>query len=353
MGSLALLALLLVIAGVALYLWQLVLERSMSASESGAARRRKQRVGINADSAVQASPSVALFPHSRSEARRSSREHTSPARAVVTVREVDPLNAGLFEQLQALVRKELICLWRDPLLKLRIIQSLLYVIIFVVFPLLTRSAGPQSSADGSYILQYSPFVSAAVVFLFLLTMSLNTLGIERQSLTGLLLFPIDRRRLLWGKNLAVLLLGVMELVVLMLFCLLLAHSQSMILPAVVISLAGMGVALGCGNMTSVFFPRYQPAVGGRGFAGRGNQAQASGCFNNLMSLIALIVTILLLTPVVLGIGIPFFMGAQWVWVVSMPLSIVYGLVLYVLFTGIAARRLLATEPEILAATTRE
>lgn len=334
LGSFALLALLLVIAAVALYLWQLVLERSMSASESGAARRSRPRAESTA--AVSGQPATALaLPHtSRSPARTGNLFST-----------------GLVEQLQALVKKELICFWRDPLLKLRIVQSLFYIGIFVVFPLLTGSGA--GGGDGLYTLRYAPFVSAAVVFLFLLTLSLNTLGIERQSLTALLLFPVDRRRLLWGKNLAVALLGVGELLVLMLICLLLAKAQAMIVPAVMIGLAGMGVALGCGNMTSVFFPRYQPSMGRRGFAGAGNQAQASGCLNNLMSIVALFVTILLLTPVALGIGIPFFLNAQWVWVVSMPLSLLYGVVLYVLFTEIAARRLLAREPEILAATTRE
>src|SRR5579885_2478723 len=127
----------------------------------------------------------------------------------------------------------------------------------------------------------------------------------------------------------------------------------MLLPWCGIGLAGMGVALGCGNIVSVFFPRYQPPMGRRGFAGTGNQAQSGGCLNNLMSLVALVATILLLAPVALGIGIPFFMNAQWIWLVSIPLGLVYGLVLYVLFTNIAARRLLTTEPEILAVTTRE
>lgn len=332
-GSAAMLGLLLVIAAVALYLWQLVLERSISASESGAAR--KQRTG--------AAARAPALPSAAPAARHEPRAQPTPAV------EFDPLSAGLFEQLQALVSKELRYFWRDPLLKVRIFQNLFYIIIFVVFPSFT---GTTRAGEGFYV-QYAPFVSAAVVFLFLLTMSLNTLGIERQSLTSLLLFPVDRRRLLWGKNLAVALLGFVELVVLMLACVLLARSQAMILPAIVIALAGMGVALGCGNVASVFFPRYQPAMGRRGFAGTGNQAQAGGCYNNLMSLVALLVTILLLVPVALGIGVPFFLGAQWVWMVSMPLSIVYGLVLYVLFTGIAARRLLATEPEILAVTTRE
>lgn len=350
-ASFAMLGLLLVIAALALYLWQVVLERSMSASESGAARRRRQnaQATLAAAPAVRASAAVAsAAPATRRPAEERAR---APRPAAATSVDVDPLKANLFEQLQALIKKELICFWRDPLLKVRIFQSLFYIIIFVVFPSFAGS-GTDGSRSGFYV-QYAPFVSAAVVFLFMLTLSLNTLGIERQSLTALFLFPIDRKRLLWGKNLAVFLLGFVELVALMLVCILLARSPGMILPAVVIGLAGMGVALGCGNMASVFFPRYQPAMGRRGFAGTGNQAQAGGCLNNLMSLVALVATVLLLAPVALGIGIPFFTGAQWTWVVSMPLSIVYGLVLYVLFTNIAARRMLATEPEILAVTTRE
>jgi hypothetical protein len=353
-GSFAMLGLLLVIAAVALYLWQVVLERSMSASESGAARRRRQstQAALAAAPAVQASAAFASAAPAAPATRRPAEERARAARpATATYVDVDPLKANLFEQLQALIKKELICFWRDPLLKVRIFQSLFYIIILVVFPSFAGS-GTDGSRGGFYV-QYAPFVSAAVVFLFMLTLSLNTLGIERQSLTALFLFPIDRKRLLWGKNLAVFLLGFVELVALMFVCILLARSPGMILPAVVIGLAGMGVALGCGNMASVFFPRYQPAMGRRGFAGTGNQAQAGGCLNNLMSLVALVTTVLLLAPVALGIGIPFFMGAQWTWVVSMPLSIVYGLVLYVLFTNIAARRMLATEPEILAVTTRE
>lgn len=355
-SSFAMLGLLLIIAALALYLWQLVLERSMSASESGATRRRRQRGQAELSAAAPAAQATAAAVSSAVPAapvaRRSVEERTRVARpASASYVDVDPLKANLFEQLQALIKKELICFWRDPLLKIRIFQSLFYVIIFVVFPSFAGS-GADGSRGGFYV-RYAPFVSAAVVFLFMLTLSLNTLGIERQSLTALFLFPVDRRRLLWGKNLAVFLLGFVELVALMLVCILLARSPEMILPAVVIGLAGMGVALGCGNMASVFFPRYQPAVGRRGFAGTGNQAQSGGCLNNLMSLVALVATVLLLAPVALGIGIPFFMNAQWVWLVSIPLSIVYGLVLYVLFTNIAARRLLATEPEILAVTTRE
>jgi ABC-2 type transport system permease protein len=349
--SIALLGLLLVICALALYLWQLVLERSMSASESGASRRAKQRrqAALVAPAAAVQTPAVAVPSMSTAAPVARPTERASAVRTVAPAREdVDPLKASLLEQLQALVRKEIICFWRDPQLKIRIFQSLFYVAIFVVFP---SFAGGGSRAN--FYGQYTPFVSAAVVFLFMLTLSLNTLGIERQSLSTLFLFPVDRKRLLWGKNLAVFLLGFVELIVLMGVCVALAREPQMVLPALVIGLAGMGVALGCGNMTSVYFPRYQPAIGRRGFAGASNQAQSGGCLTQVMSLVALVVTIILLAPVALGIGIPFFANMPWIWLISIPLSLLYGLAIYIVCTNLSARRMLATEPEILKMTTRE
>jgi hypothetical protein len=106
-------------------------------------------------------------------------------------------------------------------------------------------------------------------------------------------------------------------------------------------------------MIAVFFPRYQPALGRRSLAGAGNQAQAGGCLNSLMSLGGVIATLVLLSPVVLGIGLPYLLNLPMFWLLSMPLSLVYGVVLYIVFTNLAAKRMLATEPEILALTTRE
>lgn len=347
-GSLALLALLIAIAALALYLWQLVLERSMSASESGAARSRKQRGQGYAALAASAQPAgVAVSGASVAPRSTLERAHVSAGALPVAT----SFRTSLFEQLQALVKKELLCFWRDPVLKIRIFQSLFYVIIFILAPLLFKSGS--SSSGESFYGQYEPFVSAALVFLFMLTLSLNTLGIERQSLSALFLFPIDRRRLLWGKNLAVFLLGFVELIALMLVSIVLAREPQMVLPALVIGLAGIGVTLGCGNLASVYFPRYQPNMARRGFAGTGSQAQPGGCLNNVMSLIALVATVIMLAPVALGVGIPFFANTQWIWLFSMPLSLIYGVALYIILTNLAARRMLATEPEILAMTTRE
>lgn len=342
--SFIMLGLLLAIGALALYLWQLVLERSMTASEAGASRRSKQRqqAALAAPSTLTATPTT-----------RPAGKQVSAARAIAPAREnADPLRANIFEQLQALVRKEFICFWRDPQLKVRMFQILFYMLIVVVVPAFSASNGTNNASEGFYA-RYTPFASVAVILLFMLTLSLNTLGIERQSLTTLFLFPIERRRLLWGKNLAVFLLGLVVLVALMIFCVVTSREPAMVLPAIIIGFAGMGVALACGNMTSAYFPRYQRSVGQRGYAATGGQAQSGGCLNQLMALIMLVVSVLLLSPVALGIGLPFFMNMQVLWLVTMPLSLAYGLALYIIFTNLAAKRILATEPEILLTTTRE
>jgi ABC-2 type transport system permease protein len=354
-SSFAMLGVLALIGALALYLWQLVLERSMTASETGATRRARQRkqeapaVAYHAAAAAPAFASSATF----STAPAAPLERVQEARAATATRvEADPLKANLLEQLQALVRKELLCFWRDPQLKVRLIQILVYVVIFVVAPVL-NSSGTGSVASESFYARYTPFVSAAIVFLFMLTLCQNTLGIERQSLTTLFLFPVDRRRLLWGKNLTVFLLGFVILFILMGVCVALARQPDMIPPAVVIALSGMGVALGWGNFASTYFPRYQPQIGKRGYQATGGQAQGGGCLNVLMSLVMTLVTIITLVPVALGIGLPFFLNMSWLLAATIPLSLAYGLVFYIALTNLSAKRMLATEPEILAATTRE
>ncbi|HVU69276.1 MAG TPA: ABC transporter permease [Ktedonobacteraceae bacterium] len=326
--SFGLLGMLLVICALALFLWQWVLERGMSVSESGASRRAKPN-GARAEQ-VAAAPARRARTATRASAGKGA------------------FGGGIFDQLEALVKKELLCFWRDPILRVRIFQSLIYlaIVIFLNF------SGGRSGNTGFYQ-SYLPFVAVVVIIFFMLNISLNTLGIERQSLSTLFLFPLDRRRLLWGKNMAVALMGLAALIILQIISVLLTHHLDMLLPAVITGLAGIGVTLGCANMISVFFPRYQPSVGRRSLVGSGNQAQSGGCLNQLMSLGGVIITAVLLIPVALGIGLPFFLNLPLIWVASMPLSLVYGWVLYLIGTNIAARQMLSREPEILAMTTRE
>jgi ABC-2 type transport system permease protein len=315
--SIATLALLLVTSVLTLYLWQFVLQRSLSASEVGASAR----------------------------ARGRRRQQTL---AVTTA--VQPGGVSIWEglippQVSALTVKELKYFWRDPQLKAMMFQSVIYVAIFLVAPLLN----PNSSRFGGngYVLLITPLI----VILFMLTLSLNTLGLERQSLTTLFLFPVAPQRILWGKNLAVATFGIVELVVLVAAGAFITHAWDFVLPVLVGGLAGMGVSLGCGNITSVYFPQYVRQMQ-RGFRATGQPSQA-GCLRAAMSFAMLIVSGILLIPVALALGLPFIFQVQWIWSITMPLTLIYGIAFHQVATRLVAPRMLERAPEILAITTRE
>ena len=316
-ASIATLALLLVTSVLTLYLWQFVLQRSLSASEVGASARARGR-------RRQQTPAVTTA--------------VQPAGVSIWERLIPP-------QISALAVKELKYFWRDPQLKAMMFQSVIYVAIFLVAPLLN----PNSTRFGGngYVLLITPMI----VILFMLTLSLNTLGLERQSLTTLFLFPVSPQRILWGKNLAVATLGIVELVVLISVGAFITHAWNYVLPVLIGGLAGMGVALGCGNITSVYFPQYVRQMQ-RGFRATGQTSQA-GCLRAAMSFAMLVVAGILLIPVALALGLPFIFQAQWIWSITMPLTLIYGIAFHRVATYLVAPRMLERAPEILAITTRE
>ncbi len=316
-ASIASLGLLLVTSVLSLYLWQFVLERSLSASEvGGSARARNRR--------RQQTPVVATG--------------AQPVGTSIWGQIISP-------QISAIALKDLKYFWRDPQLKAMLFQSVIYVAIFLVAPLLN----PNSSRFGGngYVLLITPLI----VLLFMLTLSLNMLGLERQGLTTLFLFPVAPQRILWGKNLAVSTLGIAELVLLISIGAFLSRAWNLVLPVLVGGLAGMGVTLGCGNFTSVYFPQYVRQMQ-RGFRATGQTSQA-GCLRAVMSLVMLAVTVILLIPVALALGLPIFFHVEWMWSFTIPLSLIYGIAFHQVTTRLVAPHMLEKAPEILAITTRE
>ena len=316
-ASIATLGLLLVTSVLTLYLWQFVLQRSLSASEVGGSARVRNR----------------------------RRQQTSVVAAGVQPASTSIWGRIIPPQVSALALKELKYFWRDPQLKAMMFQSVIYVAIFLVAPLLN----PSSSRFGGngYVLLITPLI----VLLFMLTLSLNTLGLERQSLTTLFLFPVAPQRILWGKNLAVATLGIVELVVLVSIGAFLSHAWNFVLPVLIGGLAGMGVTLGCGNFTSVYFPQYMRQMQ-RGFRATGQTSQA-GCLRAVMSFVMLVVTLILLIPVALALGLPMIFHVEWIWSITIPLTLVYGIAFHQIATRLVAPRMLEQAPEILAITTRE
>lgn len=310
----------LVVAFVVLYLWQLVLQRSLSTPEvGGAVRTRRRTANVAEDSPVPA---------------------TAPALSSLWQRLIS-------QQTRTITIKEWKYFWRDPQLKATLFTSMIYIIVVIVGPILGAS-GTSSGDNWNTLI----FVAPLAVFFAMFALSFNCLGMERQSLTTLFLFPIEPRRILFGKNLAVATLGIAELVLLEVIGGTLAHNWSLALPALVMGLAGIGVVLGCGNFSSVFLPQRMRQMQ-RGFQATGASSGSAGCLRGLLSLAMMVVTAIILLPVAIALFVPLFFHSQWIWVFSIPAALLYGIVLHQLVTRLVAPRMLAREPEIIAVTTRE
>ena len=316
-GSFLWLGVLLVISIVFLYLWQSVVERGLtSASSEGSVRVRRSRV------------------------------------ETVSTGVSSPVARGLIGRIRAsqtitIVGKDLKYFRRDPQLQAALVSSVMSIMVLVVITFV-NSGNSSHNFLGSWVVLASP----AFVFLSLYTFSSNVLGLERQSLTTLLLFPVDPRQILWGKNIVVFLLGTFEIIALIFLSAFTSHAWNYVLPAFAVGFAGIGVVLGCGNFTSVFFPQRMRQMR-RGMQTAANLSSEGGCLRSVMSLVALGVTMIVLLPVMMALVLPLIFRAEWIWSLSIPASFIYGAALYYVVTALVAPRILDRVPEILEIVARE
>lgn len=314
------LAALLVVSVFVLYLWQIVVERGLSSAESGGTQRVRQR---------------------------------RVAQPVMTQTQSAPV--GLWGRLQssqifAIAIKDLKYFRRDPQLQATLFQSIISVVVLIVITFF--NIGGNASGRFSFAGSWAVMVAPAFALFSLYSLSYNVLGFERQSLTTLFLFPVDPKRILLGKNLVICLVGIVEMVLLVLLAAFVSQGWNLLLPALVIGMAGIGVLLGCGNFTSVLLPQRMRQMR-RGFQSSLNMSAEGGCLRAVMSLVALVVTAIVLLPVAAGLALPVIFQVQWIWFFSIPASLVYGVAFYYVVTALVAPRMLDRAPEILAVTTRE
>jgi hypothetical protein len=231
-------------------------------------------------------------------------------------------------------------------LKAQLLSSLYIVIVLVAGPFF----GSRSSSNFGW--QSLTFGSPLAVFFTVFTLSYNSLGMERQGLTTLFLFPVEPRRILFGKNIAVAALGLVELVLLLLIGGFLSQNWNFVLPVLVVGLAGIAVVLGCGNVSSVLFPQRMRQIQ-RGFQASGLSTGNAGCMRAIMSVLMMFVTLVVLVPVAVALFLPLLFQIQWVWVFSIPAALIYAIAFHQIVTRLIAPRIIERTPEILAATTRE
>jgi hypothetical protein len=72
-----------------------------------------------------------------------------------------------------------------------------------------------------------------------------------------------------------------------------------------------------------------------------------------MSMVATFLMLVLLIPVAAAVFVPILLHVQWVWIISLPVSIIYGIVFYTIVTNAVAPRILQKAPEIVAIIAKE
>ncbi|HEU5226826.1 MAG TPA: hypothetical protein VFU49_03360 [Ktedonobacteraceae bacterium] len=315
-ASFAWLGALLILSVFVLYLWQLVVERGLSTPESGGVKR--------------------------------TRRQTSPAMAAgAQVASSGAVGRFLSSQTFSIALKDLRYFRRDPQLQALLVQSIVTMAIFIVIPFV------DSGREGlSFVEPWIVMVMPGIVLFSLYALSYNVLGFERQGLTTLFLFPIEPKRVLWGKNMVVFAIGFIEMILLVMIAAFVTHTWDLVPPALAIGLAGIGVILGCGNFTSIFLPQRMRQLR-RGFQTAANQSIEGGCLRGVMSMAAFLIMLAILVPVLLALILPMIFGQRWIWVFSIPVSLIYGAAFYHIVTSLVASRMLNRVPEILAVVTRE
>jgi hypothetical protein len=307
--SFAWLLALLVVSVLVLYLWQLVVERGLVSAESGAASRAVRQRGTERVGLAGVWSSTAL------------------------------------SQVLAIAVKDMKYLRRDPQLLAMLFQTMMST-VFVLVVTVFNPSGAEGGV-GSWTVLAAP----AFAFLSLNPLTLNVLGMERQSLTTLLLFPIEPKRILWGKNLVMLAVGFIEMVLLVALTAFVSHGWNFVLPALTIGFAGIAIVLACGNFSSIFLPQRMRQR--RGFQTTTNYSAESGFSRLLLSLLLLLVTAIVLIPAAVALVLPILFHAQWMWSFSIPFSLLYGVAFYFVVTALVAPRILNKAPEILAIVARE
>jgi ABC-2 type transport system permease protein len=334
LASLGWLLLALLLTLVLLYLWQRVLERTLTQPEVGGQRRRQRAPQMPTPAVSSPTPTQTA---------------TIVEAAAAQVQTAAPWFARFISpQTLAIALKDLRYFRRDPQLLSQLIMPLVFACVVLIVPFLRE--GTRSVSQASWLfLFYPPFI----VFLYLCILSINSLGLERKPLTLLFLYPIKPERIFFGKNLAALVPSLVLLLAMLLYQGIMLNLWHLLLPFSVAGLAGIAIVLGWGNLTSVFFPF--PVSQRRGMlVATSSSSSGAGCMRGILQLLILVLTLIVLAPVILAMLVPFWLNMTWLWVGTAPASLAYGLAFYQLLTRlVAAPALLRRGPEILEMVVRD
>ena len=229
----------------------------------------------------------------------------------------------------AVLEKDLRMSWRDPALKATLFVGLLGPLLFVVFVLQGATRG------GSRALLY------LALFLGVSAFGSNAFGLERRGVALLMGFPVERWRILLGKNMSSLLFRVPGLLLLVVAAVVL-RAVHLLPAALTIAACGLILSAAVDNYSSILFPvpHADPRRPGAPPRGRGLAAM-------LVSLALLAATMTLTAPFAFLAWLPLLLGRPWLWALSLPLALAGAASVYAMLLAGAAKLLSRREPELL------
>lgn len=309
LGGMALLLLALV------FLWARLLEHGITSAEAGGhSRARRSRLHV-----------AATRQATRSRARRW---------------QLIP------EPVRAIAGKDLRYMRRDPQLTAALLSAM-FPLVLIFLPRLYARGGGLSGAGAIGPAQVL-LASLPAIFV-VLTLGTNALGLERQGLQTLILFPVSARHLLLGKNLATLTVAITAQTVVTCALGAIASAWNLVPVSLGAGLGGLLIILGCGNLMSVWLPFRVRQMR----TGSGEAAAEAGCLRTVLTMGSMICGLLLLVPIAVAVIVPLFNGVPHDLWLTVPACLLYGLAFHAITTLFAGRHLERHVPEILAVTSRE
>jgi len=232
--------------------------------------------------------------------------------------------------LGALLEKDLRMTWRDPALKAALFIGLAGPLLFLVF--LSRGRG----GGGTGFLLIATFVGISAF-------GSNAFGLERRGIALLLAFPVERWRILVGKNAGAILLRLPGLLVLLIAGLVLA--PLVLLPAAAtIAVVTLLLSAGADNFPSILFPTVVPAAGRNPYGGAA--AGGRGLGGALLGLVLLTAALLLSSPFVFLAWLPLLLERPWLWAATLPLALAGAAAVYAMLVMAASRLLERREQQL-------
>jgi ABC-2 type transport system permease protein len=250
-----------------------------------------------------------------------------------TLRSRRPSRLGLPGALGALVEKDLRLAWRDPGLRAVLVMGLAGPILVLFF----LSRGGTSSGSGTPALLLASFVGLS-------TFGANALGMERRGISLLLSFPVERWRILAGKNLAALVFRLPSLLTLAIAALILAP-VAYAPAAATIAVATLLLAAGVDNYMSILFPVPVPGAAANPYGRAASRGRGLGAA--ALGFMLLAAALVLSAPFAFLAWLPPLLGRPWLWALTLPLALTGSACVYAMLVAGAAYLMAKREPELL------